>query len=102
MAALNVYSGDVLAKDITRDDAVTFCDVLADIDRVIDPTMEINLAMDNGSSHTTETTKAWLKAHLRFVAHYTPPQASWVNQVELFFSIFYFPAQSHLQRQLHI
>lgn len=25
--------------------------------------------------------------HPRFVAHYTPVHASWVNQVELFFSI---------------
>lgn len=87
MAALNVHGGDVLAKDITRNDALTFCDFLADIDRVIDPTMEIHLVMDNGSSHTAKTTKAWSKAHPRFVAHYTPPHASWVNQVELFFSI---------------
>ncbi len=31
--------------------------------------------------------EAWLEGHPRFVAHYTPPHASWVNQVELFFSI---------------
>jgi alkanesulfonate monooxygenase SsuD/methylene tetrahydromethanopterin reductase-like flavin-dependent oxidoreductase (luciferase family) len=30
---------------------------------------------------------AWLAEHPRFVAHYTPVHASWVNQVELFFSI---------------
>ena len=43
--------------------------------------------LDNGSSHTAKATKRWLDAHPRFVAHYTPPHASWVNQVELFFSI---------------
>ena len=26
-------------------------------------------------------------AHPRWVVHYTPPHASWVNQIELFFSI---------------
>lgn len=66
---------------------VTSCALLSDIDRVVDPSMEIHLVMDNGSSHTANTTKAWLAAHPRFVAHYTPPHASWVNQVELFFSV---------------
>jgi hypothetical protein len=92
MAALSVYggdvhSGDVFAKDSTRNDAVAFCDFLADIDRVADPTMEIHLVRDNGSSHTAKTTKAWLKAHPRCVAHCTPPHASWVNHAALFFSL---------------
>ena len=43
--------------------------------------------LDNGSSHVAKTTKAWLADHPRFVAHYTPKHASWLNQVELFFSI---------------
>jgi len=43
--------------------------------------------MDNGSSHTSKATKAWLAEHPRFVAHHTPTHASWLNQVEAFFSI---------------
>jgi hypothetical protein len=43
--------------------------------------------LDNGSSHVAKHTKAWFAAHPRWVVHYTPPHASWVNQVELFFSV---------------
>jgi transposase len=43
--------------------------------------------LDNGSSHVAKATTAWLADHPRFHAHYTPPHASWLNQIELFFSI---------------
>jgi transposase len=42
--------------------------------------------MDNGSSHVAKKTKAWLATHPRFRVHHTPKHASWLNQVELFFS----------------
>lgn len=87
LAALDVHSGQVLATDIAKNNSKTFCIFLEEIDQVVDPTMEIHLIMDNGSSHTSKATKAWLSQHSRFVVHHTPPHASWVNQVELFFSI---------------
>jgi len=31
-------------------------------------------------------TRAWLAAHPRFHVHHTPKHASWLNQVEIFFS----------------
>lgn len=43
--------------------------------------------VDNGSSHVAKATKAWLDEHPRFHFHHTPNHASWLNQVELFFSI---------------
>ena len=61
--------------------------VLADIDRVVDPNLEIHVVLDNGSSHRSKHTTKWFEAHPRWVVHFTPPHASWVNQVELFFSI---------------
>ena len=42
--------------------------------------------MDNGSSHVAKKTKARLAARSRFHFHYTPKHASWLNQVEPFFS----------------
>jgi len=87
LAALDVHSGEVLAQDIDRNDSVTFTGFLEDLDRAIAPNLELHLIMDNGASHTSHATRAWLAAHPRFVAHYTPKHASWVNQVELFFSI---------------
>ncbi|WP_422286630.1 transposase [Trebonia sp.] len=40
----------------------------------------------NGSSHTAKHTKAWFKAHLRWHPHWTPPHASWLNMIEIWFS----------------
>lgn len=87
LAAMDVHSGEVLGTDIARNNSVTFIDFLVDIDRNVAPSLEIHLVMDNGSSHTSKQTRKWLAEHPRFVAHYTPKHASWVNMVELFFSI---------------
>jgi transposase len=87
LAVMDVHSGEVLATDIARNDSVTFIAFLEEIDRNVDLGLVIHLVMDNGSSHTSKQTRAWLAAHPRFVVHYTPKHASWVNMVELFFSI---------------
>jgi transposase len=87
LAAMDVHSGEVLATDIARNNSVTFTEFLEDIDANVAPSLAIHLVLDNGSSHTSKATKAWLADHPRFVVHYTPKHASWVNQVELFFSI---------------
>jgi transposase len=87
IAALDVHSGEVLAEDIPRNDAAHFIEFLTSIDRMIDPRLSIHLIMDNGSSHVAKLTKQWLAEHPRFVAHHTPVHASWLNQVELVFSI---------------
>jgi transposase len=87
-AALDVHSGEVLAEPIPgKNDSTNFCAFLDQIDRSVDPTLAIHVVLDNGSSHVSKHTKAWFAAHPRWVVHYTPPHASWVNQVELFFSI---------------
>ncbi len=87
LAALEVHSGRVLARDIAHNDSVTFIGFLEELDRVVAPELAIHLILDNGSSHTSKATRAWIDAHSRFTAHYTPKHASWVNQVELFFPI---------------
>jgi transposase len=53
----------------------------------VPPHLAVHLVLDNGSSHVAKATKAWLAQHPRFHVHHTPPHASWLNQVELFFSI---------------
>ena len=87
-AALDVHSGEVLAEPIPgKNDSVNFCDFLEGIEVSVDPSLEIHVVLDNGSSHRSKYTKAWFDAHPRWETHYTPPHASWVNQIELFFSI---------------
>lgn len=87
IAALDVATGKVHASDIARNDSEHFIGFLAEVEQLIDPKLAIHIVVDNGSSHTSKATKAWLSEHPRFVVHHTPPHASWLNQVEAFFSI---------------
>jgi transposase len=87
VAAFEVHTGSVYGEIIGRNDSQTFCEFLQAIEDQVPKGKRIHIILDNGSSHTSRETKRWLKRHKRFVVHYTPPHASWVNQVELFFSI---------------
>ena len=42
---------------------------------------------DNLSTRTTQEVQDWLAAHSRWRFVFTPKHASWLNQVEIFFSI---------------
>ena len=47
---------------------------------------EIHLIADNLSAHKTKLVDAFLTAHPTVRLHFTPTYASWLNQVELWFS----------------
>ena len=87
IAALDVHSGAVVAEEIPRNDSVHFIEFLAQIHRRVEPHLDIHLILDNGSSHVSKATTLWLAEHPRFQVHYTPKHASWLNQIELVFSI---------------
>jgi transposase len=87
MAAMNVATGQVHSKIIDRNDSETFTEFLAELDQTIPRNLKIHLVLDNGSSHTSKATRAWIAAHPRFTVTYTPKHASWLNMVEIFFSI---------------
>ena len=42
---------------------------------------------DNLSTRGTQEVQDWLQAHPRWSFQFTPTHASWLNQVEIFFSI---------------
>ncbi|MBS2533834.1 IS630 family transposase [Catenulispora sp. NF23] len=86
VAALNVHTGQVLTETIARNNADTFIGFLHTLDATVPAGTDIHLVMDNGSSHVAKKTRAWLTARPRFHVHHTPKHASWLNQVELFFS----------------
>jgi transposase len=46
----------------------------------------IHVVLDNYCTHTHPKVRAWLSRHLRWVFHFTPTSASWLNAVEGFFS----------------
>jgi len=108
MAALNVADGTVTGKIIQRNDSATFIEFLTELARQVPGHLKIHLVMDNGSSHTSKATKKWLAAHPRIAVTYTPKHASWLNMVELFFSILTrrllrrgeFTSRAHLARKI--
>jgi transposase len=88
LAALDVHGGGIFqATDLDRNTAANFICFLDDLDAKVPTELEVHLVLDNGSSHIARDTRWWFVAHPRFHAHYTPSHASWLNQVELFFSI---------------
>jgi transposase len=88
LAALDVQGGGIFtATDPDRTTAANFTCFLDDLDAKIPAGLEVHLVLEGGSSHIARDTRWWLVAHRRFHAHSTPSHASWLNQVELFFSI---------------
>jgi transposase len=47
----------------------------------------IHAVLDNYATHKHPKVRAWLERHPRWVFHFTPTSASWLNAVEGFFSI---------------
>jgi transposase len=48
---------------------------------------ELHVILDNSSTHKTPDTQAWLARHPRVHFHFTPTGASWLNLIEVWFSI---------------
>jgi len=85
-AALNVRTGYITAEvhpDKTRFEFIDLLERCAWRYRQ----GPVHYIVDNASYHTAPEVKQWLAAHPRFVPHYTPTHASWLNQVEIWFSI---------------
>jgi transposase len=88
-AALKVHHGDVLAmpsKTRNRFDLIRFLDQL-DSEIAVVAGQQIVAITDNLSTRGTEEVQDWLEAHPRWRFQFTPTHASWLNQVEIFFSI---------------
>ena len=88
-ACLNVKEGDVLAmpsKTRNRWDLVRFLDLLDEEIPVVEG-QQIVAVSDNLSTRGTEEVQQWLTDHPRWRFQFTPTHASWLNQVEIFFSI---------------
>jgi transposase len=85
-AALNVATGEVIGRMRARHRSVEFVAFLATIDEHVPQNLEVHVVLDNLSTHKTPRVKRWLQRHPRFVLHFTPTHASWLNQVERWFA----------------
>lgn len=97
-AALDVASGKVIARCEPRHRAIEFRQFLNTIDAQVPGELEIHLVLDNLSTHKAPTVKRWLAQHPRYHLHFTPTSASWLNQVETWFSIL---TRRQLRRGVH-
>jgi len=84
-AALDLATGKVSAAHKKRRRRVEFLDFMNRI--VADyPDKEIHVVLDNLNTHKPKNDR-WLKRHPNVHFHFTPTRASWLNQVEIWFSI---------------
>ncbi len=86
-AGLNVHDGQVTAwvTDSTR--AENFIAFLTDLVALTPPGLALHCIVDNLSAHGTAAVAEFGDQHRHVFLHRTPTHASWLNQVELFFSI---------------
>jgi transposase len=84
-AALNVATGAIKAKHTKRRRRVEFLDFMNEI-LADHPDQEIHVILDNLNTHKPKRDQ-WLARHPNVHFHFTPTHASWLNQVEIWFSI---------------
>jgi transposase len=84
-AALNVGAGEVTGRHYKRRRRIESRDF---INRVVKPhrDKEIQVILDNVSAHKAKRDLC-LARHPNVHFHYTPPHISWMNQIEIWFSI---------------
>ena len=87
LAGLLVHTGEVIGDVYDRNSRLEFVDFLERLDGQIPAGKEVHAILDNLQVHKTAEVEAWLAEHPRWSFHFTPTHASWLNQIELFFSI---------------
>jgi len=86
-AALNVATGEVIARCKPQHRAQDFVAFLRDIDDRVEAERDVHVVLDNLSAHKAPAVHRWLLRHPRFQFHFTPTYASWLNLVERFFGL---------------
>jgi transposase len=84
-AALNTLDGTVISMCQDRHRHQEWLKFLRLIDRKTPKHLQLHLIVDNYSTHKHPEVQKWLYQHPRFVMHFTPTSASWLNMVERFF-----------------
>jgi transposase len=85
-AALEIATGQVTAACKPRHRHQEFLAFLRQVARAY-PDRKLHLVMDNYAAHKHPRIRQWLAANPRVVVHFTPTHASWMNLVEVWFSM---------------
>jgi len=86
-AALNILDGTVITELHRRHRHQEFLIFLRSIDERVPQELAIHMVLDNLDTHTHPDVERWLARHPRFILHFTPKGASWINMVESWLSI---------------
>ena len=84
-AALNTLDGTVISMCQQQHRHAEWLQFLRLIQRKTPKHLQLHLIVDNYGTHTHPDVRAWLAKHPRFVMHFTPTSATWLNMVERFF-----------------
>jgi transposase len=85
-AALEIATGEVTGTCYPQHRHQEFLAFLNQLVRAY-PRRPLHVVLDNSSTHSTPEVQAWLARHKRVHFHFTPTSASWMNMVEIWFSI---------------
>ncbi len=92
-AAFRVHDGKVIGAIEQRHRAIEFLKFVKVIyQRWGKSKRQLHIILDNLTTHEVDEVQNWLRKHKNVHFHFTPTHASWLNQIELWFSI--------LQRQV--
>ena len=84
-AALNTIDGSVISMCQPRHRHGEWLKFLRLINRSTPKHLSLHLIVDNYATHSHPEVQKWLERNPRFVMHFTPTSASWLNMVERFF-----------------
>ncbi|HYB82251.1 MAG TPA: IS630 family transposase [Mycobacterium sp.] len=85
-AALEVATGKVTDRCYDRHGKAEFLDFLKTVARAY-PRRQLRVVCDNYHTHKHADVNAWLATNPRISLHFTPTSGSWLNLVEVLFSI---------------
>src|ERR1051326_2304429 len=83
-AALEVATGTIIAAHSKRRRRVEFLGFMKSVVAAF-PDRELHVILDNLNTH--KKCDRWLKKHPKVHFHFTPTRSSWLNQIEIWFSI---------------
>ena len=86
LAALEIATGKVTDACYPRHRHEEFLRFLRQVARAY-PRRDLHIVVDNYGTHSHPDVRAWLARHPRITLHFTPTSGSWLNMVEIFFSI---------------
>ncbi len=86
-AAMNVLDGEIIGRNMQRHRHQEFIRFLNAVEKQVPVGKVVHAILDNYAVHKHPTVRKWLARHPRWVFHFTPTSASWLNAIEGFFAI---------------